>query len=325
MRSFWAWKYYYSLWCTVCNRFHPALDWLEYKHRHPWQLDKAARKALRGLNRDRKFKPMIYLDWAPARLQNPSLKHVQERWDAGAEIWDAGYTKFGDAYRRTIFNPALFPLIGNVKGKRVLDAGCGAGYMSRLLAERGARVTGVDLSAKFIEIAKQYEKKKPMGIQYLHADLARLSQLSDSSFDMIVSVYVLCDVRDYDKAIRELSRVLKPKGRFILLIEHPCFNWNTGGWERVPADSQRTEDWLYLKVDNYFKRGTQECRWGKLPMLLTFYRPLSDYFHSLKKHGFVVRDLIEPRPKRKSLRERPNDWDKEDRVPPVLVIDALKL
>jgi ubiquinone/menaquinone biosynthesis C-methylase UbiE len=268
---------------------------------------------------------MVYLDWAPARFQNPSLKQVQERWDAGAEIWNAGYTKYGDAYRRIIFNPALFPLIGNVKGMKILDAGCGSGYMSRLLAEKGATVTGVDLSGKFIEIAKQYEKERQLGITYLRANLARLPQLSDASFDLVVSIYVLCDVRDCDRAIGELSRVLKRNGRLIFLIEHPCFNWNTGGWERIPKDSERTEDWLYLKVDNYFKRGTQECRWGKLPMLLTFYRPLSDYFHSLKKHGFVVRDLIEPRPKKKSLRDRPSDWNREDRVPPVLIIDAMKL
>jgi SAM-dependent methyltransferase len=197
--------------------------------------------------------------------------------------------------------------------------------LSRLLAERGAKVTGVDFSAQFINIAKQYEKKKPLGIHYIRANLARLDQLSDASFNMVVSVYVLCDVRDYDRAIKELSRTLKPNGRFVFLIEHPCFNWNAGGWEGVPKDSQRTEDWLYLKVDNYLKRGTQECRWGKLPKLLSFYRPLSDYFHSLKNNGFVVRDLIEPRPRRKALRERPNNWDRENRVPPVLVIDAVKL
>jgi len=141
---------------------------------------------------------------------------------------------------------------------------------------------------------------------------------------MVISVYVLCDVRDYDKAIKEIARVLKPKGRFIFLIEHPCFSWGAGGWARIPLDSHRTEDWQFYKVDNYFKRRTDECQWGKLPRLLSFYRPLSDYFHSLKKHRFFVADLIEPRPTKNSLRKRPGAWDPENRVPPVLIIDAVK-
>jgi SAM-dependent methyltransferase len=323
-RSFWAWKYYYSLWCDVCNRFHPALDWLEYTDTHPWQLSVSAHRALKGLNRTTKFKPLIYQRWAPEKLQYPALREVRRRWDSSAEIWDRGYTKYGDTYRRIIFNPALFPMIGEVKRKRILDAGCGTGYLTRLLAEKGAEVTGVDLSCKFMEIARYYEKKKPLGIRYLRADLARLSRLPKSHFDMVISVYVICDVRDYDRAIKEIARVLKHKGRFIFLIEHPCFSWNTGGWERVPADSQRTEDCLYVKVDNYFKRGTQETRWGSLPKLLTFYRPLSDYFHALKKHGFMVKDLVEPRPTRKALRTWPGEWDRENRVPPVLIIEAIK-
>jgi len=323
-RSFWAWDYYYSLWCKTCKRFHPTLDWLEYTGKHPWQLGAVARRALKGLSRIKKLKPWYYMRWAPKKLQHPSRQEVQRRWDDSAGIWDAGYTRFGDSYRRNIFNPVLFPMIGDVKGRRVLDAGCGAGYMCRILAERGAKVTGVDLSTKFIELAQRYEKKKKMGIEYFCADLAHLSQIRNSYFDLVISIYVLCDVRDYVKAIKEIARILKPKGRFVFLIEHPCFNWKAGGWERIPADSQRTEDWRYLKLDHYFERGTQEWQWGKFPTLLSFYRPLSDYFHSLKKNGFVVRDLFEPRPKKKALHDRPRDWDKEDRIPPVLVIEAIK-
>lgn len=300
------------------------LDWTEYTGKHPWQENQHARRTQKGLYRQKNLKPMLYINRAPARLQRPSRHEIQKRWDTGADVWDAGYTKYGDSYRRVIFNPALFPLIGNVRGKRVFDAGCGTGYLCRLLAERGARVTGVDLSKKFIEIAREYEKKKPLGITYHHEDLSRVPQLTSSSFDLIVSVYVLCDVRDYVQAIGECARILKYRGRFILLIEHPCFSWGGGGWEHVPADSQRTEDRRFFKVDNYFLRRTEQCQWGKLPVLLTFYRPLSDYFHALKKHGFAVLDLIEPRPQRKALRMRPRNWDSEDRVPPVLIIEAVK-
>lgn len=323
-RKFWAWNYYYALWCARCQQYHLALDYAEYSGKHPWQRDRTARRALRGLFRRKTLEPLIYVGKAPARLQHPSRHEIQKRWDAGADTWEAGYTKYGDRYRRVIFNPALFPLIGDIRGKCVFDAGCGTGYLCRLLAERGACVTGVDLSKRFIEIAQEYEKKKPLGITYHHADLGCMPQLKTESFDLAVSVYVLCDVRDYSKAIKEIARTLKPRGRFIFLIEHPCFSWGAGGWEHVPQDSQRTEDRRFFKVDNYFQRRTEECQWGTLPVLLSFYRPLSDYFHALKKHGFAVVNLIEPRPARRALRLRPREWDSEDRVPPVLIIDAVK-
>jgi len=216
------------------------------------------------------------------QLQYPSLQEIQRRWDGAAEKWDASYGKYGDSYRQNIFNPSLFPLLGNVKGRKILDAGCGAGYLSRLLAEKGAKVTGIDLSKEFIEIAKRYEKKEPLGIRYKRANLANLTRIPSAYFDIAVSVYVLCDTRDCGKAIGEIARVLKPNGRFIFLIGHPCFGWQAGAWERIPQDSQRNEDCLYFKVDNYFKRGTLETKWGKLPILLCFHRPLSDYFHYLR-------------------------------------------
>ena len=322
--EFWAWSYYYEIWCEKCGAYHKSLDRLEFEGKHPWQRNGSARRARLGLSGKKEIEKWGWIRWAPRELEHPSLHQLEDRWNNAADIWDATYGKYGDSYRRNIFNPALFPMFGNVKGKRILDAGCGAGYLSRWLAERGAEVTGVDLSKRFIELAREYERKKPLGIRYERANLANLSGFVSASFDMAVSVYVLCDTRDCQKAIHEIARVLKPGARFVCLISHPCFSWETGAWEHVPEDSERTEDWRYFKVDHYFKRRTLESQWGKLPVLLSFRRPLSDYFHFLKKGGFLVRDLVEPRPRRKVLKERPREWDKEERIPPVLIIEAVK-
>ena len=324
LSSFWAWDYYYELWCRNCARHHPALDWLEFTGNHPWQRSKSAARALKGLSRRRKMELWGWVRWAAQELQSPSLRQVERAWDSAAEKWDASYGKYGDSYRQNIFNPVLFSLLGDVRGKRILDAGCGAGYLSRLLTENGGRVTGVDLSRKFIEIARGHEKRRSLGIRYEEADLANLSRFSTATFDIVASVYVLCDTRDCSKAICEIARVLKANGRFVFLIGHPCFGWQSGGWHKVPRDSQRTEDALYFKSDNYFRRGTLESQWGELPVLPSFHRPLSDYFHFLKRAGFLVRNLIEPRPIPKALRDRPGEWDREDRIPPVLIIDAIK-
>lgn len=276
------------------------------------------------MSRRRTGVPWGWVRRAPAELTHPTLHEIQERWDRAAETWDRKYGKYGDAYRQKIFNPALFRLIGDVTGLRVLDAGCGTGYFCRLLAERGAKVTGVDLSRKFIEIARRYERRNPLQIEYMKGNISSLGQLDSGIFDMVVSIYVLSDTRDCDRAISEIGRVLRKNGRFVFLMAHPCFSWHHGGWKRVPEDSQRAEDHLYFRVDDYFTRETLESQWGDFLPFLSFHRPLSYYFGWLREAGFTVRDLVEPRPLRKALRSRPRDWEKEDRIPPVIAIDSVK-
>ena len=80
-----------------------------------------------------------------------------------------------------------------MRGRLVLDLACGEGYNTRMLARKGAKVTGIDSSAKMIELAAQEETKEKLGIRYLVADASDLSQLPNSHFD-IVPVSCLCRI-----------------------------------------------------------------------------------------------------------------------------------
>ncbi len=334
-KKFWEWDYYYDLWCDKCKKHHGALDWLEYKGKHPWlqgcnpstrrrrSLRAGVARGRRGLSEEKETGPRFWMRWKPGFEKRPSQSKVKRSWDGAAAIWDSGYDGSGDSYRKHIMNPALLSMMGKVKGKVILDAGCGNGYMSRILAEKGAKMTGVDLSSEFIALAKRYEKKKPLGIKYYQGDLAKLGMFSSRQFDLAVSVYVVCDVREAEKAIKEIARVLKPKGRFLFLFSHPCFSWKDGGWRWKVNDSQRDEDAEFI-MNNYPEEGVMEVQWGQLPVLYSFQRTLTTYFGYLKDNGFVVQDLLEPRPKRETLNERPRDWQREDRIPPVIIIDAVK-
>src|SRR5439155_17130287 len=94
-------------------------------------------------------------------------------------------------------------------GLRVLDAGCGEGRFARMMAERGARVTAIDLSSRMIELARGAEENDPLGIDYHVADMADLSLLPSGEFDIAVAYLSLFDVQDYQSALRELARVLR--------------------------------------------------------------------------------------------------------------------
>jgi ubiquinone/menaquinone biosynthesis C-methylase UbiE len=113
-----------------------------------------------------------------------------------------------------------------VKGKRVLDAGCGEGYLSRKLARLGARVTGVDFSREMLVLAEE-RTDRDLGIRYLHGDCQSMGFLDADSFDIVVSNMVLQDLPDYRAALRSIHRVLVTGGFFLFSITHPVLSLPT--------------------------------------------------------------------------------------------------
>lgn len=214
------------------------------------------------------------------------------------EAWADFVRDHKDYYRDGLNNPAAFEAIGNVRGRFVLDLACGEGYNTRILAERGARATGIDLSEKMIRLARLEERKQRLGIRYRNVDAANLKGLSSNYFDLVTCFMSLQDIENYQKAISEVARVSKKGGRFIFSIPHPCFETTVRKRSRIPA-------WLA-----YF--GIVKCpiRWNmkrlsKSFMTTGFHRTLSDYSRALYKNGFLIRRVIEPTPTRKAIRKYP--------------------
>ena len=113
----------------------------------------------------------------------------------------------------------LLDLLGDVNGRRVLDAGCGEGYLARWLAARGAHVTGIDLSARLIALARA---KDPGGsIDYQVADLSQPLPDAVGRFDAAASYLVLNDVRDFRGFAATLAASLAPGGRLVLALNNP--------------------------------------------------------------------------------------------------------
>lgn len=115
--------------------------------------------------------------------------------------------------------PRFLTLLGDVSGLLTLDAGCGEGYISRILARHGAQVTGIDSAASLIEIARA---KDPAGsIVYQVADLSQPLPAYQSHFDLIASHLVLNDVYDYQGFLTTLGAVAKPGGHLVLSLNNP--------------------------------------------------------------------------------------------------------
>jgi SAM-dependent methyltransferase len=251
----------------------------------------------------------------------------RESWDGLAEGWAERVRTGTDHNRVHLLDPAMLGILGDVTRQRVLDAGCGEGRFARMLAERGAKVTGIDLSPRMVELACEQEEREPLGIEYQEADMADLSAFADGAFDLAVAYNSLMDVPAYEAAVAEVARVLKAGGRFVFCIIHPCF-WMPGAqWEpRKPGSFPlRDGDKLYLKVDHYFPaREVRFKMWPTAPVeTVNYHRPLSDYAHACRDAGLLIRDIVEPTPD-PDLAERLDFWKAQFRAPGFVIFECVR-
>ena len=144
------------------------------------------------------------------------------RWDANASFWVQIIREHRDKYRNELTDPAMLQAIGDPRDLDVLDAGCGEGYLSRILARQDATVTGIDFSAKLIEAARRQNLNDKLSVSF---DVGSVDDLpyEDETFDLVVCNHLMNDLRDPSRAISEFARVLRQGGRLVILMLHPCF------------------------------------------------------------------------------------------------------
>ena len=270
---------------------------------------------------------------------------IRDQWDDASDSW-ADFVRTGkDWTRDEMNNPAMFDILGDIKDKKILDLACGEGFNSRIMARKGANVTGVDFSNKMIELAIEEEKREKLGIDYLVSNANDLSIFDSQTFDIIACFMALQDIEDYTNAIKEASRVLKNAGRFVFVIPHPCFEARklgekiVSGWVYEKDDKIKstevkiygdpTRDALHFKVDDYFNTHPDDLEWNMKrlakPFVTTaFHRTLTDYFRELHKAGFMISRLEEPKPTKKGLEEHPDYFKGNLRIPQFIVFEAVK-
>jgi ubiquinone/menaquinone biosynthesis C-methylase UbiE len=254
---------------------------------------------------------------------------VAAYWNANAPVWIDQVRKGFDVHREAVNNPAIFALIGDVAGKSVLDAGCGEGYNTRQLAALGARVTGIDLSEAMIRQAGDEERDNPRGIDYHLGSFSRMPFFPDGRFDLVVSFMALMDGPDYEGAVREIQRVLKPGGELVFSISHPCFLTPGLGWVK-DEDGNR----IKVTAGGYFSTEPYVERWkfgaspeaASLPPFSVprFPRTLSAYVNPLLETGFRLLRLNEPRPSEEACRLHLSLRTERDIVPIFLHVKARK-
>jgi len=252
-------------------------------------------------------------------------ERIAEQWETNAEVFANLIDGMGTPHHREILNPCVDHLLGDVNGKKLLDAGCGEDYLSRHYAHKGAIVTGVDTSPKLIDICRKLAAQEE--VSYVVGSICNLQFISDSAFDIVLCNLVLLNIACFQEALSEFSRVLRPEGILVFSLVHPAFNvYGPGSWEvgeKDPKTLRRAGQ--FFKVDRYFDEKEYLRYWRtrkgeKFPKQFSFYhRAIGTYVNALISAGFSLVSLKEPRPVSDNA-----FFDRERRIPFFLVFKAEK-
>ncbi|HEU5349817.1 MAG TPA: class I SAM-dependent methyltransferase [Ktedonobacterales bacterium] len=201
------------------------------------------------------------------------------------DSWVGTHSLHDDPY----FQP-VESLLGEVAEQRICDLACGQGRVARHLADLGARVVGIDISAQLLAIARRYEETSPRGIEYHQADAQRLTSETTGIFDGVVCFMALMDIPDLAGTLRSVANLLRPEGWFAFSILHPCFNTSQSGEIESSAGAFRTVSRYF--VEGYWRSDTRPGPPGKVG---AYHRTLSTYVNDLADAGLQLVRLSEPR------------------------------
>jgi toxoflavin synthase len=188
--------------------------------------------------------------------------------------------------------PALIDLCEPIAGSSILDLGCGEGYCSRQLKQRGAaHVVGIDLSDAMIAAARGEEAASPLGIEYRRGNACALDEVPAQSFDTVLSVFLFnyTTIEETRQCMREVRRILRPRGRFIFAVPHPCFAF---------MRQEAPPFYFAVKESSYFDGRDQRFPgriWKRdgVPLEVQMvHKTLEDYFDLLRSAGFSTMPLL---------------------------------
>jgi SAM-dependent methyltransferase len=173
-------------------------------------------------------------------------------------------------------------LLGDVKGAKVLEIGCGSGHSLLYLARQGAsELWGLDLSHSQIEFAFSLLKDNGVIACLFESPMEHNPGIPLDYFDLVISIYALGWTVDLPRTLEHVASYLKPDGRFVFSWEHPvhfCLEYNGG---------------QFIVKNSYQYEGPElDESWKGVPIVL-YRRKLATYINSLTEAGFAIEKLVE--------------------------------
>lgn len=214
-------------------------------------------------------------------------------------------------YGPDIPTEAELRLLGDLKGRRVLELGCGGAQCSVAFAKQGATAIGVDFSAEQLAFARRLATREEVRVELRLGDLADLAFLRADSIDLVFSAYAFGYVEDLGRVFRQVHRVLKVGAPLVFSLPHPAYDM---------IDDDSAEPLLVRR--SYFDQRPIKYRWSGIEFT-DYHHTISELYTGLVRASYRVDALLEPEPVRNAPRSQA--WrDAFGMVPRTLVVRARK-
>ena len=228
-------------------------------------------------------------------------KEIEKRWDEVSK----GYQKDSKIHTKSVHYGPYAPdenelkLLGNVKGKKILEIGCGGGQCSIAFSKQGAKCTGIDITKEQLKYAEKLAKKNKTKINFIQGDIQTLKGIKSNSYDIVFSAFALQYIPNLTRCYKEIYRVLKRKGIFVFSFDHPFYFTINQKTHKISRS--------YFKIGKYEEMET----WSddSRHKFVIYHRKISDIYNWLVSVGFFVEKIIEPLQLKGQKAWRGGRWD----------------
>ncbi|AHG80188.1 class I SAM-dependent methyltransferase [Mannheimia varigena] len=218
--------------------------------------------------------------------------------------------------------PTMFSLLPYLKGKKVLDLGCGTGvHLARYLELGAEKVVGLDLSELMLQQAEtdlsaRWQKGQDFSLYCL--PMERLNEIAENDFDLVTSSFAFHYIENFPDLLAKISAKMTACGMLIFSQEHPIVTCYKEGyrWEKNEAKQQ-----VAYRLNYYRDEGERDRSWFQQPFK-TYHRTMATIMNNLIQGGFQIEQMEEP-----MLAEQ-SEWHDEfkdlQHRPPLLFVKASK-
>ncbi len=208
-------------------------------------------------------------------------------WDRHSAAYQAGANLPTDVahYGPDIPTEGELRLLGDLKGKRVLELGCGGAQCSIAFAQQGAIAIGVDFSTEQLAFARRLCDRENVKVELHEGDLADLAFVRAESIDLVFSAYAFGYVEDLNRVFRQVHRVLRVGAPLVFSLPHPAYDM---------IDDDDPDEPLLVRR-SYFERSPIDYEHNGVAFT-DYHHTIADLFTALTRASYRVDQILEPEP-----------------------------